>query len=235
MLRTNLTDRDPKKLWRQYIQLTEIEAVFRTLKTELNLRPIFHRIQRRVEAHILIAFLGYCLWVCLKQKLRAAAGSLTPAQVVHSLKQLILVEVWFDLRKGAEFVCRASPIPKPTNSLSCTIWAGHCRSNRHPKSTETKTNLVGRPEAPKSRCLKINKLHHLIDRNCETQVGAQRGDRGWSFPQVHACSVGDGYAATFRQYQGNQQTEDEFRRSRSSQACGRIRSQKQQNNRAITA
>ena len=79
LLRTNLTDRDPEKLWRQYIQLTEIEAVFRTLKTELNLRPIFHRIQRRVEAHILIAFLGYCLWVCLKQKLRAAAGSLTPA------------------------------------------------------------------------------------------------------------------------------------------------------------
>jgi hypothetical protein len=48
-------------------------------KTELNLRPIFHRIQRRVEAHILIAFLGYCLWVCLKQKLRAAAGSLREA------------------------------------------------------------------------------------------------------------------------------------------------------------
>lgn len=100
LLRTNLTDHDPEKLWRQYIQLTEVEAVFRTLKSELNLRPIFHRIQRRVEAHILIAFLGYCLWICLKQKLRAAAGSLTPAQVIHSLKGIILVEVWFDLRKG---------------------------------------------------------------------------------------------------------------------------------------
>jgi hypothetical protein len=114
---------------------------------ELNLRPIFHRIQRRVEAHILIAFLGYCLWVCLKQKLLAAAGSLTPAQVVHSLKQVILVEVWFDLRKGAKFVCHASPIQKLTNSLSCTIWAGHYPSNRHPKSTETGTSLCGRPEA----------------------------------------------------------------------------------------
>jgi transposase len=100
LLRTNLTDHDPEKLWRQYIQLTEVEAVFRTLKSQLNLRPIFHRIQRRVEAHILIAFLGYCLWICLKQKLRAAAGSLTPAQVIHSLKGIILVEVWFDLRKG---------------------------------------------------------------------------------------------------------------------------------------
>jgi hypothetical protein len=54
----SLTDRDPKKLWRQYIQLTEIEAVFRTVKTELNFRPIFHRIQRRAEALILIALLG---------------------------------------------------------------------------------------------------------------------------------------------------------------------------------
>jgi transposase len=100
LLRTNLIDRNPQMLWRQYIQLTELEAVFRTLKSELNLRPIFHRIQRRIEAHILIAFLGYCLWICLKQKLRAAAGSLTPAQVIQSLKQIILVEVWFDLRKG---------------------------------------------------------------------------------------------------------------------------------------
>jgi transposase len=100
LLRTNLIDRNPQMLWRQYIQLTELEAVFRTLKSELNLRPIFHRIQRRIEAHILIAFLGYCLWICLKQKLRAAAESLTAAQVIQSLKQIILVEVWFDLRKG---------------------------------------------------------------------------------------------------------------------------------------
>jgi transposase len=117
LLRTNLTDRDPEKLWRQYIQLTEIEAVFRTLKTELNLRPIFHRIQRRVEAHILIAFLGYCLWICLKQKLRAAAGSLTPAQVVHSLKQIILVEVWFDLRKGGRICLPRITYPEAQQQL----------------------------------------------------------------------------------------------------------------------
>src|ERR1700726_3122684 len=78
------------------------ESVFRTLKSELNLRPIFHRIQSRVEAHILIAFLGYCLWVCLKQKLRSLGGSLTPAQVLHTLKQILIVEVWFDLRRGGQ-------------------------------------------------------------------------------------------------------------------------------------
>ena len=69
---------------------------------QLNLRPIFHRIQSRVEAHILIAFLAYCLWVCLKQKLRSLGGSLTPAQVLHTLKQILMVEVWFDLRRGGQ-------------------------------------------------------------------------------------------------------------------------------------
>ena len=102
LLRTNLQEHDPEKLWGQYMQLTEVEAVFRTLKSELNLRPIFHRIQSRVEAHILIAFLGYCLWVCLKQKLRSLGGSLTPAQVLHTLKQILMVEVWFDLRRGGQ-------------------------------------------------------------------------------------------------------------------------------------
>jgi hypothetical protein len=100
LLRTNLTKQDPAKLWSHYVQLTEVESVFRTLKSELNLRPIWHRIQQRVEAHILIAFLGYCLWICLKRRLQAAATSLTPAQVLHSLKQILLVEVWFDLRQG---------------------------------------------------------------------------------------------------------------------------------------
>ena len=148
LLRTNLTDRDPEKLWRQYLQLTEIEAVFRTLKTELNLRPIFHRIQRRVQAHILIAFLGYCLWVCLKQKLRVAAGSLTPAQVVHALKQIILVEVWFDLRKGGRICLPRITHPEAQQQLILHHLGWSLPEHRHPKSTETKTSLCGRPEAP---------------------------------------------------------------------------------------
>src|SRR4249919_2458852 len=79
LLRTNLdTSMDPDALWHQYVQLTEVEAAFRALKSELAIRPIWHRIQRRVEAHILVAFLGYCLWVCLKQKLKVVAESITP-------------------------------------------------------------------------------------------------------------------------------------------------------------
>jgi transposase len=100
LLRTNLEPLDPALLWRQYVQLTEVEEAFRVLKSELAIRPVWHRVERRVEAHIFIAFLGYCLWVCLKQKLRAAAPSLTPARVLEALGSMSMVEVWFDLRHG---------------------------------------------------------------------------------------------------------------------------------------
>ena len=65
LLRTNLEGSDPAKLWSQYIQLTEVEAVFRALKSDLAIRPIWHFTPKRVEAHIMVAFLGYSLWVCL--------------------------------------------------------------------------------------------------------------------------------------------------------------------------
>jgi transposase len=100
LLRTNLQDHSPDALWNIYVQLTEVEAVFRTMKSELAIRPIWHWTGPRVEAHIMVAFLGYCLWVCLKQKLRAAAPSLTPWQVLDQFGRIVLVEVWFKLRDG---------------------------------------------------------------------------------------------------------------------------------------
>ncbi len=114
-------------------------------------------------------FSGLLLMGLSLAKTTCWAGSLTPAQVVHSLKQIILVEVWFDLRKGVESACRASPTPKPSNSLSCTTWAGYYRSKRHPKSTETKTSLCGRPEAPlKTSVPRYQQV--LTGINCETQA-----------------------------------------------------------------
>jgi hypothetical protein len=100
LLRSNLARVDPEILWRQYVQLTEVEEAFRVLKSELNLRPIWHRIDRRVEAHVFMAFLGYALWACLKQKLRAVASSITPARTLESLAGILMVEVWFALRDG---------------------------------------------------------------------------------------------------------------------------------------
>lgn len=100
MLRTNLDEKDPQKLWQMYVQLTEVEAVFRSLKSDLAIRPIRHWVQKRVEAHGMVAFLGYCLWVCLKHKLKVVAQGLTPWQLLDQFQRIVAVEVWFKLRKG---------------------------------------------------------------------------------------------------------------------------------------
>lgn len=68
LLRSNQVGEAPAVLWERYIQLTQIEAAFRSMKGELGVRPIFHQLQRRVAAHILVAFLGYCLLVTLKSR-----------------------------------------------------------------------------------------------------------------------------------------------------------------------
>jgi transposase len=81
LLRTSLECSDPAKLWTQYVQLTEVEAVFRALKSDLAIRPIWHFTPKRVEAHIMVAFLGYCLWVGLKHKLEGQRPFLDPVAV----------------------------------------------------------------------------------------------------------------------------------------------------------
>jgi transposase len=111
LLRTNLSDQSPETLWPMYVQLTEVEAVFRALKSELAIRPIWHWVGPRVEAHVMVAFLGYCLWVCLKQKLKAAAPGLSPWQVLDQFKRIVQVEVWFKLKDG-----RAICLPRITQS-----------------------------------------------------------------------------------------------------------------------
>ena len=85
MLRSNLTAEDPSVLWTRYVQLTQIEAVFRSLKSDLGIRPIYHQLEHRVDAHILIAFLAYCLQVTLKNRLQIHAPGLTPTAVLEKL------------------------------------------------------------------------------------------------------------------------------------------------------
>jgi len=94
LLRSNLTAEDPAVLWTRYIQLTQIEAAFRSLKSDLGLRPIYHRLDRRVEAHIFVAFLAYCLQVTLKNKLQIHAPGLTSAAVLEKLATIQMIDVW---------------------------------------------------------------------------------------------------------------------------------------------
>src|SRR5256885_8174433 len=85
LLRSNLTGADPAVLWTRYVQLTQIEGAFRSLKSELGIRPIYHHLEHRVDAHILIAFLAYCLQVTLKNRLWLHAPGLTPTAVMEKL------------------------------------------------------------------------------------------------------------------------------------------------------
>lgn len=117
LLRTNLTDRSSEALWKMYVQLTEVEAVFRALKSELAIRPIWHWVGPRVEAHVMVAFLGYCLWVCLKQKLKAAGPGLTPWQLLDQFKRIVQVEVWFKLKAGGAICLPRITQPEGAQSL----------------------------------------------------------------------------------------------------------------------
>lgn len=100
LLRSNLTGEDPAVLWTRYVQLTQIESVFRCLKTELNIRPIRHQLEHRADAHVLIAFLAYCLHVTLKNRLMIHAPGLTPAAVFEKLATIQMVEVWIPMLDG---------------------------------------------------------------------------------------------------------------------------------------
>ena len=100
LLRSNLTGEDPAVLWARYVQLTQIESVFRSLKSELGIRPIYHQLEHRADAHVLIAFLAYCLQVTLKNRLLIHAPGLTPAAVLDKLATIQLVEVWIPMVDG---------------------------------------------------------------------------------------------------------------------------------------
>jgi hypothetical protein len=102
LLRSNLTEQEPEWLWKLYMLLVEIEGVFRTFKNDLNVRPIYHRVEPRVEAHIFVSFLAYCLWVTLKQRLKALAPGLTPRQALDALAGVQMLDVVMPTTDGRQ-------------------------------------------------------------------------------------------------------------------------------------
>jgi transposase len=100
LLRTNLTGREPAELWRFYIQLVEIEAAFKTMKDDLHLRPIYHQLEQRIEAHIFVAFLAYCLHVTLRARLKPLAPGLTPRAVLDKFAAIQMIDVHFPTTDG---------------------------------------------------------------------------------------------------------------------------------------
>ena len=80
-------------MWQFYIQLTEVEAAFKNLKDDLALRPIYHQLEHRIEAHIFISFLAYCLHVTLRRRLRDLAPGLTPRSVLEKFTTIQMLDV----------------------------------------------------------------------------------------------------------------------------------------------
>ena len=93
LLRTTITETAPEVIWQRYVLLTQVEAAFKSLKSDLAVRPVYHQLEHRVEAHIFVAFLAYCLMVTLRQKLRTCAGGLTAQDVLDKFGAVVMIDV----------------------------------------------------------------------------------------------------------------------------------------------
>jgi len=117
LLRTNLCGREPAELWEFYIQLVEIEAAFKNLKDDLVLRPIFHQLEYRIEAHIFVAFIAYCLHVTLRARLRRLAPGLTPRAVLDKFATIQMLDVHFPTTDGRTLILSRYTHPEPDHRL----------------------------------------------------------------------------------------------------------------------
>src|SRR5580693_4758380 len=107
LLRSNLGSENPAQLWQLYVLLTQIEEAFKNLKGDLAVRPIFHQLEKRIEAHIFVAFLAFCLHATLRHKLRLRAPGLTPRSVFEQLSAIQMLDVHFPTTDGRWLIfCR---------------------------------------------------------------------------------------------------------------------------------
>ena len=121
LLRTNLADADPAKLWDHYIQLVKVEEAFKNLKGDLAIRPVFHQLEARVEAHVFIAFLAYCLHVTLARRLHTLAPGLTQRSVLEKFAAVQMIDVHLPTTDGRQLVLTRYTEPEPEPELSLLL------------------------------------------------------------------------------------------------------------------
>jgi hypothetical protein len=117
LLRTNLTENDPALLWQYYTQLVAVEEAFKNLKGDLAIRPIFHQDEHRVEAHIFIAFLAYCLQITLQRRLHVLAPGLTARSALEKFAAVQMIDVHLPTTDGRELVLTRYTQPEPELQL----------------------------------------------------------------------------------------------------------------------
>ena len=117
LLRTNLTDNDPAQLWQYYTQLVAVEEAFKNLKGDLAIRPIFHQDEKRIEAHIFIAFLAYCMQITLTRRLHALAPGLTARSALEKFAAVQMIDVHLPTTDGREILLTRYTQPEPELQL----------------------------------------------------------------------------------------------------------------------
>ncbi len=117
LLRSNLSADNAAKLWEMYLLLAEIEAAFKSLKSDLRVRPIHHQLEERIQAHIFVAFLALCLSATLRGKLRPLAPGLTPRAVLDKLACIQMLDVYFPTTDGRKLRFRRHTKPEKDQAL----------------------------------------------------------------------------------------------------------------------
>ena len=140
LLRTNLTEHDPAKLWSLYLQLVAIEEAFKNLKGDLAVRPIFHQLEARIEAHIFIAFLAYCLHVTLARRLHSLAPGLSPRSMFEKFAAIQMIDVQIPTTDGREIQLTRHTEPEPELNLLLTKLKLQLPAQPSPKITSTQTS-----------------------------------------------------------------------------------------------
>src|SRR5947208_3512045 len=135
LLRTNLVEADPAKLWSHYLLLVAVEEAFKNLKGDLAIRPVFHQLETRVEAHVFIAFLAYCLHITLTRRLHALAPGLTPRSVLEKFAAMQMTDVHLPTTDGRELVLTRYTEPEPELRLLLTILKLDLPAQPPPKIT----------------------------------------------------------------------------------------------------
>jgi transposase len=147
LLRTNLTDNDPAVLWQYYIQLVAVEEAFKNLKGDLAIRPIFHKDAQRIEAHIFIAFLAYCLQITLTRRLHALAPGLTARSALEKFAAVQMIDVHLPTTDGREIMLTRYTHPEPELQLLLSQLNLHLPPQPPPRiSTSAVTQTARRSE-----------------------------------------------------------------------------------------
>jgi hypothetical protein len=117
LLRTNITEQDPVMLWQYYMQLVVVEEAFKNLKDDLAIRPVFHQLEHRIEAHIFVSFLAYCLYITLQRRLYALAPGLTARSALEKFAAVQMIDVHLPTTDERELHLTRYTQPEPELQL----------------------------------------------------------------------------------------------------------------------